>query len=629
MNKQSDATGADTAAPEIDPKELGKLAKHAGVKLGALAGKTGGAGGKVLGAMGSGLSGAATGAGVGASIGSVIPGIGTAIGGAIGAIGGAIAGVVRAIFGGGPRKLKPRERRMLMRGLRIYKKRRLPGAFHDAVLYVYNRAAYRRRRAKGRLPGQIEARLLKKRAYAARAEKIDRVYGDRIRRQLAHLPPDFRTLVGVAAVTGHSRDLYFALRRALAQRNALTAQAGATSPAPVQAQPELAQADPQADPQAPEQGEAPELEDEPVPPNALPDGSEFEIEEQEAGDPGSVVMRSVVDVVDAGDAVFAWRPIRVTFQRSPSAEPLIGTFWVFVDALKDRVTGLRWPCSAAETQMVADKILVTPRDLPHWWGPLHAEPLPCLMMTTRLMCARWLHARQTREIIAPHPEPTTDLLLAASTRMNRAIDAELARLGTLAPWVADPGKIWALHHRLFDGTSAGAVNYGWHVDPFVTPVPLQLSSNAAIPGVSLIQSAGGKHGADHLDYSQLLVLVAPWCMVARPGQGAPEPMRTADVYRSAELAGLVTDNARPLPSVRQPFDAASVWAARRAFWDEQQRIHEGQQRRRLGRLDTRRGPEDTGHVGFDGEARRASRRAIAGPRSHDPFAPLTRGRRVS
>jgi hypothetical protein len=333
-------------------------------------------------------------------------------------------------------------------------------------------------------------------------------------------------------------------------------------------------------------------------------------------------MRSVVDVLESGDAVFAWRPIRVTFPRAASAEPLLGTFWVFVDALKDRVTGLRWPCSAAETQMVADKILVSPRQLPHWWGPLDSEALPCLMMTTRLMCARWLHARQTGEVIAPHPDSVKDLLLAASTRMNRAIEADIARFKTAEPWVADPGKIWALHRRLFDGTSQGAVNYGWHLDPLGFPGPV--SPNAAIPGVSLLQSAGGRHSADHIDYSQILLLVAPWCMIAGPGQDAMVPMRTTDVYQSRELAGLVTDDAQPLPSVRQPFNAANVREARRAFWSEQQRIYEGKLRRGLAMLDRR--PEETGAPEVAGEARCAPRRAIVALRSHDPFASLTTAR---
>jgi len=175
--------------------------------------------------------------------------------------------------------------------------------------------------------------------------------------------------------------------------------------------------------------------------------------------------------------------------------------------------------------------------------------------------------------------------------------------------------------------SQGAVNYGWHLDPSRMAAFGPVSTNAAIPGVSLLQSAGGRHSQDHIDYSQLLLLVAPWCMIAGPGQDAMVPMRTADVYQSRELAGLVTDDAQPLPSVRQPFNAASVWAARRGFWGEQQRIYEGKLRRGLGLLDRPPRSEETGACDVAGEARSAPGPARVVPRSHDPFASLACARR--
>src|SRR5262249_4685924 len=150
-------------------------------------------------------------------------------------------------------------------------------------------------------------------------------------------------------------------------------------------------------------------------------------------------------------------------------------------------------------------------------------------------------------------------------------------------------------------------------DPSMMPVPYRGSSNAAVPGVSCLQSAGGVHDANHLDYSQILMLVAPWCMVAGPGQDPMVPMRTADVYQSRELAGLVTDDAQPLPSVRQPFDPMHMDAARATFWAEQARIYEGKRRRRLALLDPRPLTADTG---------------APWPESgqHDPFASLRQGR---
>ena len=220
----------ETGALDMNPAAIGDFAKQAGGKLGSMASTSHGTASVVLGTAGEGLRDAGMGAGIGASIGSVIPGIGTVIGGAIGAIGGAIVGVVHYLFGGGQggqaaRQLTAKERNLLDRGAYINRTRHLPGAFQDAVLYVYNPAAYRRLRAQRRLPSEIEAVLLRKRAYAAHAAAIDRQYGARLRRELAHLPPELRTLIGVSTVTGHARELYIALHRALAERADLAKQA--------------------------------------------------------------------------------------------------------------------------------------------------------------------------------------------------------------------------------------------------------------------------------------------------------------------------------------------------------------------------------------------------------------------
>ena len=323
----------------------------------------------------------------------------------------------------------------------------------------------------------------------------------------------------------------------------------------------------------------------------------------EADAPGPYWMRSIVELVESGNAVWAWRPIDVTFRPPGSKQSLLATFWVFVDAMKDQATGLRWPTSAAETQMVADRIRVTPQELPEWWGPPSNEALPCLLMTDRLSDARWLQARQTREIVPPHPDSTTDLLLASSMRMNRAVNGSVAGLPNRSPWVADPGKIWILHRRIWDGTGAGAVNYGWHVEPTSGPLPYTVSEKTAIPGCWVVQSAGGRHGPYHLDYSQLLMLCAPWCMVARIGQDRKVPMRTADVCLNPELAGLVTDDALPLPGVRQPFSPRELAASRTVFWDEQRRIYRGKVNRNIGLLDRRpadtSGPQEAAPTGTD------------------------------
>jgi hypothetical protein len=636
--------GTESGFPAIDAATIAKYAGQAAVKLGAMGASSSKetTSGKALGAAGEGLRDAGMGAGIGASIGSVIPGIGTVIGGAIGAIGGAIVGVIHFLFGAGQRELTANERDALKRGLHIYTTRHLPGAFQDAVLYVYSPVAYHALRSVGRLPSEIEAQLLKERSYAAHARELERLHGARLRRELAHLPPDFRTLVGVGSITGHSRPLYVALRCALAQPT--RRQLHLALPSRIVASPAPSEILAPPEPTAP-YNLAPEWQPQDIasarPAAPLAAVPVVAATDNEAGAvPGSpVVMRSVVEVFDAGDAVFAWRPIAVSFKRHPhdsSAQTLLGTFWVFVDAMKDRTTGRRCPCSAAETQLVADTLRVAPGHLPQWWGPLGGEELPCLLMTTRLLCARWLNAKQVGEIIAPHPFSTSDLLITGCTLTDRAIDADLTQFVRPDPWVADPGKIWALHRRLFDGT-AEAVNYGWHFDPVLTPIAMPGSTNAAIPGMSLLQSAGGTHSADHLDYSQKLLLVAPWCMVAAPGQDRMVPMRTADVYQSPEFAGLVTDDAQPLRSVRQPFDPNRMHAAREAFWAEQERIYEDKKRRGLELLDVlphtdkARGPPRLDRPTAGSRAQPTSSGVPDGTYAasgHDPFASLQTSRRL-
>jgi hypothetical protein len=100
-------------------------------------------------------------------------------------------------------------------------------------------------------------------------------------------------------------------------------------------------------------------------------------------------------------------------------------------------------------------------------------------------------------------------------------------------WVADPGKIWALHRRLFDGTRA--------------PHQLRLASipqcdgrqimspNAAIPvKCRCAPIRGGMHNVDHIDYScQILLLVArgAWRLLQRWDQDRMVPMHCSGVYR--------------------------------------------------------------------------------------------------
>lgn len=316
-----------------------------------------------------------------------------------------------------------------------------------------------------------------------------------------------------------------------------------------------------------------------------------------------IYMPSIVEVVKKGQHQFDWWPIQVTSpwrkagEAWSHADTYVGTFWVFADALKgpffDPTNNtdimLRWPCSAAESQAVADLIEISPADL-GMEGPPGSGKRKCLLMTGRLMTARWWNGHVLGRIIEPKTDNTADLLIAGCLRTHRRIEAAVAALPSPSTKVvADPAKIWIIHHRLFipggppQGTK-GAVNYGWHVDPSLvkpkkgdpthgTGAGIPVNTNTAIPGTWINQDAGGQHDEHHLDYSQLLLLVAPWCKVSKPGETTMTVMSTEQVYQDKTFARLVSDNALPLQGTRQKFDPALLSPQHEKFWGEQEKLY--------------------------------------------------------
>lgn len=139
-------------------------------------------------------------------------------------------------------------------------------------------------------------------------------------------------------------------------------------------------------------------------------------------------------------------------------------------------------------------------------------------------------------------------LSIASNRHNTLVNEAALKITHTDPaprrMLADPGKIWVLtntagdHYRAFTTPEGkptckrdpaghrATPNYGWHRSP------------ANIRDV--IQTVGNCHNADHIDYSQVFVVVAGWCEVTRPGESAPTWMRTAEVYQSDKLHPLVS-----------------------------------------------------------------------------------------
>jgi hypothetical protein len=112
--------------------------------------------------------------------------------------------------------------------------------------------------------------------------------------------------------------------------------------------------------------------------------------------------------------------------------------------------------------------------------------------------------------------------------------------GDLQGLIINFGKTWNLGTQLGPPHPQGgwlSLNYGWYLDtaPYV-------GSNF---GYHLWQQLSSGHNDAHVDYSQVFWAVHPMMIV--DGQ----PMPTADVLRSAELAGMISHQG-PLPFTRHP-----------------------------------------------------------------------------
>jgi hypothetical protein len=275
-------------------------------------------------------------------------------------------------------------------------------------------------------------------------------------------------------------------------------------------------------------------------------------------------LPSVVDLIDSGEGLYNFMPITAT---NGTAK---GVFWVFVDALTDKL-GRRIPCSAAEAQQAADHLKVASSSLREWDGSSESE-LPCVLLTPKLMDIRWDYCDKAGMSIDPCPQNIKGLIVAENAKMNACVESHVTNP---ADAVADPGKIWALSNRLGDkiGVLDRAINYGWHVQPakvvggYWHGVRVY---DAVTRGQLLLQSEGGAHDAYHIDYSQILLLVAGWCRITKPGETTATTMKVTDVYKDQTLSKLCTHDG-PLKLVSQPFNKTLSDTVKDRFWENEKR----------------------------------------------------------
>ncbi len=304
-------------------------------------------------------------------------------------------------------------------------------------------------------------------------------------------------------------------------------------------------------------------------------------DDAEASAPAFPTLRQIWDR-NRLQLVFHFVPIETSFV--DAGKTYTGRFWVNADAVKWKIPAsesalltqwnrfkepdpidqdgdmlCRLPCTAKQCQALADVLTTHPDPLRSGAedglikrkAPTHSDmrPEPCLLLTPYLYSRRY---QQMRCQVNPVGRDTSKPIVGESAKHNQYLNQEIkkfmqARNNPYAvPSLGDPGKIWALHNRMYvskaDNNLPSAINYGWHGP--------KSSSQAVVPALKLIQSVGTRHDDAHLDYSQVCVLVSGWCEVTGPGQNEPQWMRTEAVYRSPTLCRLATHDGEPLSKTR-------------------------------------------------------------------------------
>jgi len=291
---------------------------------------------------------------------------------------------------------------------------------------------------------------------------------------------------------------------------------------------------------------------------------------------------------DATQFVFDFTRIKSEY-KDPNGKVYTGTFWVTGDALKYRLTRsddailydtfmpdgavhdpydpltpgrlepspdplVRLPCTAPDNQAVADVITTHPHPtethatsgLVNYTAKVLDDMAPAssLLLTPYLCDLRYMQAGLKVGVYNQDVTKTVESSALLHRKLNEEIAAKVGDRTSLPNIVADAGKIWAIHSRVYEdakeenGTPYKAViNYGWHGPGQVL--------NAVSNNLKVAQSVGGRHNAKHIDYSQMAYLVAGWCEITSPDRGL-EFMLTDRVYQTKPYCNLVVHDGVPL-----------------------------------------------------------------------------------
>lgn len=176
-----------------------------------------------------------------------------------------------------------------------------------------------------------------------------------------------------------------------------------------------------------------------------------------------------------------------------------------------------------------------------------ADHFGACLPTAKILDQIWLQREVTLSPCTQKINSTTRGMIAHSDAIDRQLkdkDAEGKLVSTL-------GKHWILDADVLDRKKLNdqAVNYGWHwTRPQNGSTTATLIKNPSTGQYyRMIQSRGWHHNIRHVDYSQVLRLVARDCIL--DGERAD----FAEILTSSELFSLVLANHHPLESHRHPF----------------------------------------------------------------------------
>lgn len=223
----------------------------------------------------------------------------------------------------------------------------------------------------------------------------------------------------------------------------------------------------------------------------------------------------IIDAVEAGQSKFGWSTVRTTYKQH-NAE-----FYVFSDALKvpietspGVVADVRVNVSAKTQQAIADI-------------------LGCSLLTTKLADEAWLQRETT---LTPFPRQITSST-AGMIEHSQRIDNELIKSNYIGGLVCTVGKHWVLDNDTLSHPGR-ACNYGWHFvgqsfQGIKGETCCGMMKDSTGQYQRLIQGRGWAHDPNHVDYSQVCVLVMRSCLV--DGMYADIEQVAVD----AELCGLL------------------------------------------------------------------------------------------